>query len=133
MQQYELRNPANAARICALLSDGLSLRKVAKELGCSEAAIRQWEREDEAFASQYATARDRYHAVVAEQLIELADEAREDEPGKTNAYRLAIDTRKWVLSKVLPKKYGDKLINEHTGPDGSALNIIIKRFTPERE
>ena len=27
----------------------------------------------------------------------------------TNHRRLQIDTRKWLLSKLLPKKYGDKL------------------------
>jgi hypothetical protein len=39
----------------------------------------------------------------------------EDDPALTNAYRLALDTRKWVLSKVLPKKYGDRLDVEHSG------------------
>jgi hypothetical protein len=118
MQQYELRNPENAARICALLSDGLSLRKVALAVGCDESSIRQWADEDEVFAPQYANARNRYHEVIACQLIELADEARDDDVAKTNAYRLAIDTRKWVLSKVLPKKYGDKLNLNHGGQDG---------------
>ena len=110
-----LRTPENAARIIELLSDGLSLRKVAREIGCNEAAIRQGEREDVAFATQYAGARDAYHEAVARELIDLADDAREDDTAKTNAYRLAIDTRKWVLSKVLPKKYGDKLDLNHGG------------------
>jgi hypothetical protein len=45
----------------------------------------------------------------------LSDEARNVDPALTNDYRLALDTRKSVLSKVLPKKYGDLLNVEHSG------------------
>jgi hypothetical protein len=34
---------------------------------------------------------------------------------------LRVDTRKWLLSKMAPKKYGDKL--ELTGDDKSPLTI----------
>jgi len=33
--------------------------------------------------------------------------------------RLRVDTRKWYLSKVLPKIYGDKLQTEHSGTIGT--------------
>ena len=35
-----------------------------------------------------------------------------------------IDTRKWLLSKALPKIYGDKLTAELTGKDGQPLQPI---------
>jgi hypothetical protein len=35
--------------------------------------------------------------------------------------RVQIDTRKWVLSKMLPKVYGDKITQEHTGADGGPI------------
>ena len=41
-----------------------------------------------------------------DELIEIADTV---EPTETNKGRLRVDTRKWYLSKVMPKKYGDKL------------------------
>jgi hypothetical protein len=37
--------------------------------------------------------------------------------------RLQVDTRKWYLSKVLPKIYGDKILQELTGADGGPINI----------
>ena len=37
--------------------------------------------------------------------------------------RLRVDTRKWVLSKMLPKLYGDKL--QHTGEGGGAVLVRI--------
>ena len=115
VKQYELRNPENAERILELISAGLSTTKVASILGCEESAIRKWAREDNEFGTEYALARDHYHEAIANQLIELSDEARNADPALTNAYRLALDTRKWVLSKVLPKKYGDQLNVEYSG------------------
>ena len=37
--------------------------------------------------------------------------------------RVQIDTRKWMLSKMLPKVYGDKLTQEHTGANGGPIAI----------
>jgi len=37
--------------------------------------------------------------------------------------RLQIDTLKWKLSKMLPKIYGDKITQEHTGPGGGPIPI----------
>ena len=37
--------------------------------------------------------------------------------------RLQIDALKWKLSKMLPKVYGDKITNEHTGADGGPIAI----------
>ena len=38
--------------------------------------------------------------------------------------RLRVDTRKWLLAKVLPKVYGDKL--QHTGEGGGAVTFVMK-------
>ena len=37
--------------------------------------------------------------------------------------RLRVDARKWLLSKLAPKKYGDKLTQEHTGANGGAIEV----------
>jgi hypothetical protein len=37
--------------------------------------------------------------------------------------RVQIDTRKWMLSKMLPKVYGDKVTTEHSGVDGGPIAI----------
>lgn len=42
--------------------------------------------------------------------------------------RLQIDTRKWVLSKMLPKVYGEKVTNEHTGKDGGPIQMAAVDF-----
>jgi len=35
--------------------------------------------------------------------------------------RLMCDNRKWLLSKMLPKQFGDKVTQEITGEDGGAV------------
>ena len=35
--------------------------------------------------------------------------------------RLRVDTRKWILSKMVPKKYGTKVTAEITGADGGPV------------
>ena len=54
--------------------------------------------------------------LFAEQLIEISDDSADDygDDGKLNADNIAraklkVDTRKWIVSRLLPKKYGDKL------------------------
>jgi hypothetical protein len=40
--------------------------------------------------------------------------------------RLEVDTRKWYLAKIAPKRYGDKLDVEHSGD----VKVTLKQFTP---
>lgn len=35
--------------------------------------------------------------------------------GQVQAYRLIVDTDKWLLSKLAPKEYGDRVDVEHSG------------------
>ena len=62
-------------------------------------------RTDRAFASQYARACEMRADEVFDEMLDIAD----DKEGEVNHRRLQVDTRKWVLSRMAPKKYGDKL------------------------
>jgi hypothetical protein len=75
------------------------------------------------FAEQYARARESQAETLAEDILEIADDARNDwmeRRGEEDAgwvangehiqrSRLRIDARKWLMSKMAPKKYGEKL------------------------
>lgn len=37
--------------------------------------------------------------------------------------RIEVDARKWFASKFLPKRFGDKVTQEHTGPDGGPVQV----------
>jgi hypothetical protein len=95
----------------------------------TEATIRNWAMIDyHGFFAQYARAREIGYAVMAEELLELSDKPNigTKEVSKATGLeittgdnvdrtRLQIDTRKWLLSKMLPKIYGDKQQIEHSG------------------
>jgi hypothetical protein len=53
---------------------------------------------------------------LAEDIIEIADEARQMRIDPNSA-RVAIDAYKWTASKLKPKKYGDKVDLTTNGKD----------------
>ncbi len=130
-----IRSPENAAIICDRIADGFSLRQIARELDCSDAAIVKWSVQDEEFGSQYARAMQARAERMAMEIEEIADEGTNDwmeREGITvpdhehiSRSKLRVDTRKWLMSKMLPKKYGDKTTTEHTGPDGAPLMPVL--------
>jgi hypothetical protein len=79
----------------------------------------RWQKENEAFRSQYARAREQQAETFADEIITIADRAED-----ANIARLQVDARKWAASKLAPKKYGDKITNEHTGPDGGPMVVM---------
>jgi hypothetical protein len=46
--------------------------------------------------------------------------------GAVQQAKLRSDNRKWYLSKMLPKRYGDRITTEITGEDGGALITKIE-------
>jgi hypothetical protein len=67
-----------------------------------------WLKADNGFSEQYeAAAQERAHA-LAEEALEIADDAALA-PENVQAARLRVDTRKWFASKLAPKRYGDKV------------------------
>lgn len=114
-----------ADEICERIStSNKSLPTVIKEI-CKEgdydlsvATIFRWLRDNEGFCNQYAKAKETQADFLAEEIIEIADDSSLDmaftEEGKPyvdrehiNRSRLRVDARKWVASKLKPKKYGD--------------------------
>lgn len=89
-----------------------------------------WLRIHQEFLEQYARAKEEAADLLVEEMLEIADETGNDllldENGKPtlkanneviNRSRLRVDTRKWVASKLKPKKYGDKLDMTSNGKD----------------
>ncbi len=79
---------------------------------------------DEDAANRYARARARGLDRLAEEILDIAD----DEEIPADSRRVRIDPRKWLLSKLAPKKYGDKTTTEHTGEGGGPIEsrVIIE-------
>jgi len=113
--------PEVAADICSLLADGESLRKVCERPDMpSKTSVFRWLAEHKEFRDQYATATETRADAIFEEMFEIADEVAEEAAAVGKA-RLRIDTRKWALARMNPKKYGEKVSQEidHRSSDGT--------------
>ncbi|WP_421531987.1 ubiquitin carboxyl-hydrolase [Lelliottia amnigena] len=113
--------PEVAADICSLLADGESLRKVCDRPGMpNKATVFRWMAQHEEFRDQYAKATETRADAIFEEMFDIADTVAE-EAASVGKARLRIDTRKWALARMNPKKYGDKVSQEidHKSSDGT--------------
>jgi hypothetical protein len=126
-----------ATTICNRIGNGESLRKICDGNGMpSKTTVMRWLAEHKAFRDQYAQAREVQADHYLEEIVEIADDTSGDvikgEDGApdrqnsefVNRSRLRVDTRKWIMARLAPKKYGDKV--EHTGPNGGPLVTRIE-------
>lgn len=118
--------PELAAKICAELAAGVSLRTVclADEMPCT-ATVFVWFRKHPEFLEQYERAKAECADALVEEMLDIADDGTNDwmekhsKEGENIGWqvngehvqrsRLRVDTRKWAASKLKPKKYGDRL------------------------
>lgn len=101
-----------ADEICDWIESGQSLRAFCRQEGKpSFTSVKRWLREHETFRAQYAQARDDQADALADDLLTIADDAEIPADQK----RIMVDTRKWIASKLKPRKYGDKIDHDHTG------------------
>lgn len=120
-----------AERLCERIASPMSLGKACEpaDMPCM-ASVFKWLREKPEFSEMYAKAVAERAEAHAEELLDIADDGRNDyletqEDGGGVAYkyngeainrsRLRVDTRKWLLAKLQPRKYGDKIHTEHSG------------------
>ncbi|HET8730100.1 MAG TPA: hypothetical protein VFM34_03230 [Moraxellaceae bacterium] len=94
-------------RICEQLADGMSLRAICRADDMpSKATVFKWLREQPGFSDQYARAMEARADSHVDDITEIADRTDLD----ANDKRVRIDARKWVASKLKPKRYGDKAL-----------------------
>lgn len=97
----------------------------------------KWMQENEEMRNNYARACEARQEYIFEELFDIADDGSNDlmtitkgdisyeQENKevTNRSRLRVDTRKWILARMNPKKYGDKVQTELSG------EIAVKQIT----
>lgn len=132
-------SPELIATICERLSLGESLREIClSEEMPDKSTVMRWLSKHEEFRDQYAHAREAQADHWADEILEIADDGtndwteRQNRDGSTqevidsehiNRSRLRVDTRKWLMARMAPKKYGDKVTQEVTGNDGGPLVV----------
>lgn len=116
--------------ICDIIISGKSLRTALSKVKLSSQTFFVWIREDEIMSKQYAQATVERAELMFEDMLDIADQAPKltntkfgttVDTGDIQHKRVKIDTRKWALSKMNPKKYG----NIPDGSDESDNEITI--------
>lgn len=109
-----------AAEILERISNGESLRQITRDAHMPVlSTVYLWMLRDLVFSEQYARAREEQAETLADEIVALADEdpmqvvddkgiARVDSAWVT-WQKNRVDARKWVASKLKPKKYGDRV------------------------
>lgn len=119
---------------------GESLRSIVKNEHMPViSTVFRWMSHNEEFSKQYTKAKEEQAEMLADEIIAIADEqettVKQHDGGLTEVTydsvavarnRLRVDARKWVASKLKPKKYGDKL--ELAGDPTSPLQVQIVRY-----
>ena len=115
MFDVNVRAELSQAVIDSMVEDGLSLRKASAKHQTTAQTVLRAVADSPALAEQYDRARVAVIERLAGEVMELADApvAKLDngatDPGLVRHRQLQVDTRKWFLSKLAPKVYGDRL------------------------
>ena len=128
--------------ICGLIEDGYSRREACGSFDTLESTFRGWLKQNTDLDAQYARSCEHRAQLWAEQMMEIADNPQigitrtEKGDGTVEVKhgdmidhrRLRIDSRKWMMARILPKKYGDKVQQEHSG----AVGVTVVRSSIPR-
>lgn len=97
-------------KICARVASGESMTRVCEDADMPDrSTVYDWIIADKEYEELYNKALALRGEVFGEDTTRLSEEALLAPPELTQAYRLAVDTRKWAAARLLPKKYGDRV------------------------
>lgn len=129
--------PELRTEFCERIADGETVAEIAADPHMpTERGIYLALGRDQAFATDYARAREGQLVRWEDELIRIADDASNDfmerqrqdgsaerviDHDHISRSKIRIDTRKWLMSKRLPKRYGDRVSTEVSGPEGGPI------------
>ena len=112
--------------VCTRMEGGESLREACRNEGCSHVTIQRWCDGSEDHSDQYARARDTLIQLKLDAIQDIADNCKSDTVEIAKA-KLRIEQERWSTVRLMPKRAGDKVQNEHVGQDGGAIITQIVR------
>lgn len=141
---------AIADEICERIADGEPIRQICLlEHLPGKRTIFTWLNQNEDFRHQYARAKEDQAEHFAEEVVDIADNGTNDwimrESARGMDYvalndeaiarsRLRVETRKWLMGKMKPKKYGEKMLHgsdpENPLPQGAQTVILVPAKNP---
>lgn len=101
--------------------------------------INRWRLRHESFRTKYAQAKREQADLLAEEILQIADDGSNDtyvndEGLHLTNYdviarsRLRVDARKWVASKLLPKVYGDQNKDDTQNSANTLIEKLLEKL-----
>ena len=132
-------------KIISDIEGGLSARKAVISAKISSKTFWDWIDKDKEKVKQYTRACEARADFMADEILDIADSSEGDlyldDNGDTKIdgntvqrARTQIDARKWLMSKMAPKKYGDKI--QLGGDEDNPINVkfdITKIYKSENQ
>lgn len=134
-----------ADKLCEGLALGKSLRTVCKSDDMpSVVTVFSWMRKHPEFLNQYTRAKEESADAMADEMLDISDNGSNDwmqvhkgnyEGWQVNGEaiqrsRLRVETRKWLMAKMKPKKYGDA-IDVTSG--GEKITPLLNAVDPNKQ
>lgn len=127
-----------ADQICERLMHGETLRQIVRDeaMPCRR-SVHNWLATNQTFMHQYAQAKEHQADTIFDEMFDIADDGTNDwmlrSQGEDDIEvvnheniqrsRLRIDTRKWALARMAPKKYGEKVETTIKGDADAPLEV----------
>ena len=103
----------------------------------------RWLEADELLVKRYIRAKEHQAETIAQEMVHIANTPQQGKKTVTKDTkdgvmvevtegdmiehrRLQIEARRWLAGKLAPKKYGDKIQQEHTGADGGPMIVQLQ-------
>ena len=120
-----------------IATSNFSMKSICEQLDIPVGTVLAWLHREQTFQEKYARAKEMQADLLAEEILDIADDGSNDfmtivkgdqeyeveNKEFVNRSRLRVDSRKWIASKLKPKKYGDRITQEITGANGGPLQI----------
>lgn len=110
-----------AESICTRLAGGESLVRICEDDGMPHRiTVIRWTETNADFATKCARAREAQADFLHDDMASLEERTLSGQVDPQIA-RVVLSSKQWRAAKLAPKKYGDKVTQEHTGPDGGPV------------
>ena len=130
--------------ICESIINGESLRAAIVKTEISKSTFFDWINQSKAFTDQYTRAMEIRAELLFDEMLEIADTTLEGVETKTGVFgtekkyadmlghrTLQVNTRKWALSKMMPKKYGNNV--DHEPKENNNLTVEVEYVDPKND
>jgi hypothetical protein len=138
-------NPAVASEVCRMVAEGMSLKRVCELPQMPPMySVFRWQFAHPDFGASFARAQSDRAQVFGEEIIEIADDGRNDwmeqwrgdklvrvaDHEHIQRSKLRVDARKWLMAKLDPKRWGDRI--QLSGDSDNPLQLTVRDLAQER-